>query len=252
MKQFNLFAVALLGTLILGACSTSNEVVGGGIFHKRKYTGGVYVDRSEKQKEAKTESKEENYDISLMNQESQKKYVSSQEIRTEEKQTVAAAACVKPSSDVEKVERKQIKELTSNEEVEFDITRVSESRAKKYTASQTIRQSNKNADVEELYADDQTMASLDNSAIPATSTNAKREEETKISETKKKKHVKMSNKSFAAVDTILLIILAILLPPLAVGIYEGITVRFWISLILTLLFWLPGVIYAILVVTGTI
>ena len=51
---------------------------------------------------------------------------------------------------------------------------------------------------------------------------------------------------------ILLIILAILIPFLAVGLYEGITTRFWISLILSLLFWIPGIIYAILVVTGTI
>lgn len=53
-------------------------------------------------------------------------------------------------------------------------------------------------------------------------------------------------------STLLLVILAILLPPLAVGIYEGITTRFWISLILTLLFFFPGIVYAILVVTGTI
>ncbi len=53
-------------------------------------------------------------------------------------------------------------------------------------------------------------------------------------------------------STILLIILAILIPPLAVGLYEGITNRFWISLLLTLLFFLPGMIYALLIVTGTI
>jgi|GEM_PF-478099 len=53
--------------------------------------------------------------------------------------------------------------------------------------------------------------------------------------------------------TILLVILAILLPPVAVLIYEdGLTSKFWISLLLTLLLFLPGVIYSILVVTGTI
>ena len=53
-------------------------------------------------------------------------------------------------------------------------------------------------------------------------------------------------------DMVLLIILAILLPPLAVGLKEGITNRFWISLLLTLLFFVPGVIYALLVVTDSI
>lgn len=48
------------------------------------------------------------------------------------------------------------------------------------------------------------------------------------------------------------VILAILLPPLAVFLHDGIGTSFWISIILTLLFWIPGVIYALLVVTDTI
>lgn len=52
-------------------------------------------------------------------------------------------------------------------------------------------------------------------------------------------------------NTLLLVILAILLPPLAVYLHEGvINSKFWISLILTLLFFLPGVIYALIVVLG--
>jgi uncharacterized membrane protein YqaE (UPF0057 family) len=55
----------------------------------------------------------------------------------------------------------------------------------------------------------------------------------------------------ASTNTILLAILAILLPPLAVYLYEGeINNKFWISLLLTLLFWLPGVIYALVVILG--
>ena len=52
-------------------------------------------------------------------------------------------------------------------------------------------------------------------------------------------------------NTALLVILAILLPPLAVYLHQGeINQKFWISLLLTLLFFLPGVIYALLVVLG--
>jgi uncharacterized membrane protein YqaE (UPF0057 family) len=52
-------------------------------------------------------------------------------------------------------------------------------------------------------------------------------------------------------NTVLLVILAILLPPLAVYLHQGaINTKFWISLVLTLLFWIPGVIYALLVVLG--
>lgn len=46
-------------------------------------------------------------------------------------------------------------------------------------------------------------------------------------------------------ETLLLVILAILLPPLAVYLLRGIGTEFWISVLLTLLFWLPGIIYAL-------
>ena len=48
--------------------------------------------------------------------------------------------------------------------------------------------------------------------------------------------------------TIILIILAILLPPLAVFLMSGLGRDFWINLILTLLFWVPGVVHAIYLV----
>jgi uncharacterized membrane protein YqaE (UPF0057 family) len=53
-------------------------------------------------------------------------------------------------------------------------------------------------------------------------------------------------------NQVLAIIFAILIPPVGVIIKEKgqVTTKFWISLLLTLLFWLPGAIYALLVVTG--
>lgn len=48
------------------------------------------------------------------------------------------------------------------------------------------------------------------------------------------------------------IILAVLVPPLAVFLHEGIGTRFWISIILWILGILPGIIFALLVVTDTI
>lgn len=46
----------------------------------------------------------------------------------------------------------------------------------------------------------------------------------------------------------LLIVLAIILPPLAVGLKFGISTEFWISILLTLLFWIPGVVYALILI----
>ena len=55
--------------------------------------------------------------------------------------------------------------------------------------------------------------------------------------------------SLFAVELIILVLLAFLLPPLAVYLSEGSwNTRCWISLILTLLFWIPGIIFALYVV----
>ncbi len=68
------------------------------------------------------------------------------------------------------------------------------------------------------------------------------------SELKKFKAEKKAG-SEPSTNQVLLVILAILLPPLAVYLHEGvINGKFWLDLILTLLFFLPGVIYALIVV----
>ncbi|MBL4670184.1 MAG: YqaE/Pmp3 family membrane protein [Flavobacteriales bacterium] len=53
------------------------------------------------------------------------------------------------------------------------------------------------------------------------------------------------------VNEIVLGILCVFIPPLAVFLYENsITTNFWVDLIGTLLFWLPGIILAFLIVFG--
>lgn len=52
----------------------------------------------------------------------------------------------------------------------------------------------------------------------------------------------------SGLNTVLLIIVTVLLPPLGVALHEGITKRFWISLVLTLLLFIPGLIYSLYVV----
>jgi uncharacterized membrane protein YqaE (UPF0057 family) len=83
---------------------------------------------------------------------------------------------------------------------------------------------------------------------------SKSEKKQKFKEVKKQlRELKAEKKanSAATTNTALLVILAILLPPLAVFLHQGeINTKFWISLLLTLLFFLPGVIYALLVVLG--
>ena len=59
---------------------------------------------------------------------------------------------------------------------------------------------------------------------------------------------KQNNNSGSDVPMILLVLLAIFIPPLAVFLVDGIGTPFWIDLILTLLFFLPGIIYALYIV----
>ncbi|MGB3548855.1 MAG: YqaE/Pmp3 family membrane protein [Saprospiraceae bacterium] len=65
------------------------------------------------------------------------------------------------------------------------------------------------------------------------------------------KDFKKGDQSRDGANTVLLVILAIFIPPLAVFLHQGeINGKFWISLLLTLLFVLPGVIYSLIVVLG--
>lgn len=81
---------------------------------------------------------------------------------------------------------------------------------------------------------------------------SRKERRERIKEVKSQiKHYKAEKKAgnTTSDNTILLVILAILLPPLAVYLHqEEINSKFWIDLLLTLLFWLPGVIYALVVI----
>jgi len=54
------------------------------------------------------------------------------------------------------------------------------------------------------------------------------------------------------IDLLVLVILAIFIPPLCVFLIRGLRTEFWLDLILTILFWVPGLIYALLVVFDVI
>jgi uncharacterized membrane protein YqaE (UPF0057 family)/predicted RNA-binding protein YlxR (DUF448 family) len=72
---------------------------------------------------------------------------------------------------------------------------------------------------------------------------------------KEKKAIEKESKSDKrddGVHLLLLFILALILPPVAVFLKKGLDTMFWLSLILTILFWVPGVIFALLVVFDVI
>ncbi len=91
-----------------------------------------------------------------------------------------------------------------------------------------------------------------NDAMKELKSLSKHERKERINDAKKAlKQYKLDKKagSQTSTNTLLLVILAILLPPLAVYLHQGeINSKFWIDLILTLLFVLPGIIYALVVI----
>jgi len=91
-------------------------------------------------------------------------------------------------------------------------------------------------------------------SIQAFQSLSKKERKQRIQDAKKAVKAWKAAKAASAADDnqILAIIFAILIPPVGVIIKEKgqVTTKFWISLLLTLLFWLPGAIYSLLVVTG--
>jgi uncharacterized membrane protein YqaE (UPF0057 family) len=96
--------------------------------------------------------------------------------------------------------------------------------------------------------DDEAMVK---NAVAAFKNLSKKEKKARIAEAKEMMKNYKAEKAAgdASTNTVLLAILAILLPPLAVYLHEdAINSKFWISLLLTLLFWIPGVIYALIVV----
>jgi len=92
------------------------------------------------------------------------------------------------------------------------------------------------------------------SAINEFTNLSKKERKSRIREAKKEiKAHKAARKAgtVSETDTWVLVVLSILLPPLAVYLHQGeINSKFWISILLTLLFWIPGVVYALIVVLG--
>jgi uncharacterized membrane protein YqaE (UPF0057 family) len=78
-----------------------------------------------------------------------------------------------------------------------------------------------------------------------------KEKRARLKEVKKTVRAFKAQGKEAVANKTVQVICAILLPPLGVYLHEGeLNGRFWISLLLTLLFYVPGLIYALIIVLG--
>jgi uncharacterized membrane protein YqaE (UPF0057 family) len=224
-----ILAFALITTL-LASCSTSNDVVGG-IFQKRKYNKGFYWNRNSGTPHDKGSDVARKYET-----EDNK----SSDIRLE-------------NTTVSTLEKKQVEVPVNNSQPVSSQAAVSE-------------KVNENSQSSSAVNTEKSAASSKKSTVNYSEA-APSGKRTKSSfSTMKKKLVKSTSKSSdgtSDVALILLVILAIIIPPLAVLLYEGASGRFVIVLILWLLaifgfflspiaglLYLIAMIYALIIVLG--
>ena len=218
--------MALAIIALVSSCSTSNDVASNRGIQKRKYNKGFFISKNAK------------------------------------------------GLDTKKTQQKNVKPIELNEE----ITEVINSQINtKDNVSEFVNQSTNTelaiSDGNVVLENDSKVKNVPVSDNKTESTETLENDNLKTNINKKKtlkKQTKQQHKNKSPgsdVELILLVILAIIIPPLAVFLYEEASTRFWIDLILALLGWgflawiLPGfvfigglaaIIYALLIVTGTI
>jgi uncharacterized membrane protein YqaE (UPF0057 family) len=216
MRYINTFMCMAILAIFVSSCS--ENTVGGGGLQKRKYTKGFYLGRNHSHKSPGDRySAKADAPIVMQTEETE---VEAQAIEPAEVKNEQAT--IRPEVPVSSDQSEKNQKPLQNQKTP----------AKKKTAEQK-------------------------STKPIVPTRPKRERENDYFipvKDKKPAILQKSSGHSGGMDDmqILAIIFAILIPPLGVAIFEGITTRFWISLLLTILFFFPGMIYALLVVCGVI
>lgn len=199
MQNRNLFFVLIGAALILGACSSGNDVMSERGIQKRKYRKGFYVAHPAKPKTTRNEA------------------------------TANAAA---PADVVQAVENPQHTAEATAQAVKQAAVPVNTTVESVTTPATTA-----------------TAASAA-SETPVTEKRAERVERKHPRIHRRDVHTALSldasEQQADDTELLLYILLSILLPPLAVYLLYGISTNFWISVVLTILFWVPGVIFALI------
>mgnify|MGYP000344741834 CR=1 FL=1 len=203
-----------MSVFVLASCATSSDVVDGGLFQKRKYNKGWNFNKKSKIESTNGTVK----DLAIVEVEKKQVIESNSEVNSVVEYVVSDAHIETSTLPVKEVTEASVSNVTNDspiskeEEILAEVSNKKEQRVSRKEVKKSVR-SNFNFGLS--------------------------------------KNTSSSNETTGA--DILLVILAILIPPLAVGLYEGITTRFWIDLLLTLLlFYLPGMIFALLIVLGAI
>ncbi len=209
MKNIKFLAV-ILSVAILASCGTSHDVVDGGLFQKRKYNKGYHVSKKSKVNTSTTKVNEDE--------------IASNPI---EKVDVKADPIV--------LETESTASVVAVESSEVATTTTGTKKTNNTSLEQPSQKSSKNTSG--LIFKKQRNMTRGSFGMINPSSPVKVDQGSNVSDAQE-----------TSSNTLLLVIIAFFIPFLAVALYDGISGRFWLSLILTLLFWLPGFIYALIVI----
>ncbi|MFD1552244.1 YqaE/Pmp3 family membrane protein [Putridiphycobacter roseus] len=216
-KTLSIGASLLLLVFIAGSCATSNDVASNKLIQKRKHLKGYHISTKQSpfKKSNKTQETEEFLVINDIKSEGTLKYDPA--LRHDNYQAV---------------------ELDEN--IAINDTKVMDNQIHAIEAKSTKRSK----------AVSQETSSNEIALVNNNQTTSKKALKKII---KNKKNTSDSSENSADDLLILLVILCFLLPPIAVGIKTDWDItKLLISILLTIFFWLPGIIYALLVVLDVI
>lgn len=198
-----IFILTALAT-VLGACSSSNNVVSERLIQKRKYNKGFFVSKR---------STDHNKTVAV-------------------NQTEAVKSSTNYKATAEEAQNSQVEEQTNNAIAAVEFT--PKVTPKKPETEQRIVSTKESAlTTPEITKEDQSA------------------HRTALRQLKKERKTGKRNAKTDDTELILLVILCFLLPPIAVGLAtDWETTPLIISILLTIFFWIPGVIYALIVVLG--
>ncbi len=237
MKKVSVLSIIALFAIVVSSCGSSNNVVSNHGISKRKYNKGFFFQRKSNLKTANTKVKDAEFD-------GDKTLAKTEKVKakkaTSKKSKVTTRKSTLENSNIAKVESTHLLEKTViNEEVQ-------ETQHFLYEGEDGIESSvTESQHLETSESIDEMPYENRNQSPKKSSGQAGRGD----------------------IDIVILVILAIIIPPLAVFLYEDITTRFWIDLILALvgygvgfgllggvggLLGLAAIIYALLIVLEVI
>lgn len=200
--------VWIMGVALITSCNTSSDLTGSSIVKKRKYTKGYHVDFGAKNRHQTSTA------------------VALEDEAPAQPVTPIAVSTPAPEEPVLTASAENVIEEVSTSK--FEHARKAEPESTKMPAD---------------------MAASDATAVQSFSEINRSEMRKSIRSHRKaarNNSAASASASASAESKLLFVILAIFIPPLAVGLLYGISTEFWISLILTLLFFIPGMIYSII------